>query len=545
MLGLMQRREMLISSILVHAARHHGAGEVVSRRETGEIARTTYARIERRARVLMGVLGALGVKFGDRVATLAMNSDRHLELYYGISGMGAVCHTINPRLSLDDIAYILGHAEDGVMFVDPCFLPLAAAVAAKAPGLRALIVLGEAEEIKPCALPPGLALHAYETLLAQADVAPDWPVFDENTASGLCYTSGTTGRPKGVLYSHRSTLLHALAIVAKDVVGLGATDRVVPVVPMFHVNAWGLPYGAPMCGASLLMPGRQLDPVSLLALLNGERANCAVGVPTVWSALLAHMRATAERFDTLERIMSGGAALPRAVVEGFAELGVQAFQGWGMTETSPVVTLNKAKRATEDLAGDLALDHSTKQGRVVFGVDLRVVVGQKNQNSFEDAPWDGRTPGEVHCAGHWIASGYYRDDADSLTPDGWLPTGDVGVIDPNGYLKLTDRRKDLIKSGGEWISSIDLENIAVGHPDVAEAAAIAVPDEIWGERPLVIVVPREGRAPDPEEILRFFVGKAAKYAIPDRVVLAEELPHGATGKILKTELRRIYLPAKE
>jgi fatty-acyl-CoA synthase len=539
MLGLMQRRELLVSSVIVHAARHHGGAEVVSRRENGALARTTYAHIELRARKLMGVLRELGVNFGDRVATLAMNSDRHLELYYAISGMGAVCHTINPRLAPDDIAYILGHAEDGVLFVDPCFLPLAEGAAARTPGLRAIVVLGEAAEIGTCYPPAGKDLHSYETLLSQAGAAPDWPVFDENTASGLCYTSGTTGRPKGVLYSHRSSLLHAFAVALPDVLGLRATSRLLPVVPMFHVNAWGAPYVAPMTGASLLMPGRALDPASVLQLTNDERADIAVGVPTVWMALLAHMRATGARFATLERVLSGGAALPRALVEGFAELGVEAFQGWGMTETSPVVTINAPKPATAALAGAAALDHACKQGRVLFGADVKVLGG-----GGAEVFWDGKTPGDVFCGGHWIASGYFRQDSEILR-DGWLPTGDVGVMDPDGYLKLTDRSKDLIKSGGEWISSIELENVAVSHPDVAEAAAIAVPDERWGERPLVIVVAREGRTPDPEAIRAWFCGRVAAYAVPDRVAIAESLPHGATGKLLKTELRRLYLANSE
>jgi 3-(methylthio)propionyl---CoA ligase len=537
MLGLMQRQELLISSIIVHAARHHGEAEVVSRRNDGRIERTTYAAVEQRSRRLMTVLHDLGVSFGDRVATIAMNSDRHLELYYAISGMGAVCSTINPRLSPDDIAYILGHAEDHVLFVDACFAPLFAAFAPKvADVVRHVVVLCAPEEMVPLNLPPGMALHCYETLLAAASAAPDWPAFDENTASGLCYTSGTTGKPKGVLYSHRSSLMHAMATNMGDAIGLRATARVLPVVPMFHVSAWGLPYAAPMVGASLIMPGRHLDPVSVLGLMDGERVDISVGVPTVWLALVAHMRQTGARFETLKRVMSGGAALPRALVAEFASFGVDASQGWGMTETSPVVTYNGPKPATAGLDAEARFDHSVRQGRALFGADIRVI----GPDGLE-APWDGKSQGDISCRGHWIASGYFRMPETEIPSEAWFPTGDVGVIDQDGFLLLTDRSKDLIKSGGEWISSIELENIAVGHPDVAEAAAIATPDEKWGERPLVIVVPRAGRQPDPEDVRAFFVGKVAKHAIPDRVIVAEELPHGATGKLLKTELRKRYI----
>jgi len=531
MQGLMQRRDLLISSILDHAARHHGNGEVVSRREDGTLCRSTYAQLSRRARRLAAALRGLGVCAGDRVGTLAMNSDRHLELYYGISGIGAVCNTINPRLAPDDIAYIIRHAEDGLLFTDPCFLPVVQQIAPQLKGiLRGVVVLGQGA----CDLPPGIALQDYEALMAAGGEGEDWPVFDENTASGLCYTSGTTGRPKGVLYSHRSTVLHAMSLNFGDVLGPRSTDRVVAVVPMFHVNAWGLPYIGPMVGAALLMPGRQLDPASLLALMNAERATMAVGVPTIWLGLLGHLRDTGARLETLKRIFAGGAAMPRALIAAYNDLGIEVTHGWGMTESSPVVTLNTPKASTALLQGEALLDHKAKQGRCLFGVDVRV-----EDDEGREVAWDGASQGQMMFRGHWIASGYFRAP-DQLDPEGWFPTGDVGVIDPDGFVTLTDRTKDLIKSGGEWISSIAIENIAVAHPDVAEAAAIAVPHEKWGERPLLVVVLRPGAAPSCESLREFYRGKLPAWSIPDKVVVADSIPHGATGKILKAELRRIY-----
>ncbi|HET7084590.1 MAG TPA: long-chain fatty acid--CoA ligase [Rhizomicrobium sp.] len=535
MQGLMQRHELLISSVIAHAARHHGDGEIVSRRPGGSLSRTTYRALELRARKFAAVLRDLGVAPGDRVGTLAMNSDRHLELYYGISGIGAVCNTINPRLSQDDIAYIAGHAEDQVIICDPAFLPIVSAIASKIEGLRAvLVMLADAKAMADAALPASVALHCYETLVEQAAPIPAWPQFDENTASGLCYTSGTTGRPKGVLYSNRSCVLAAMASNLPDALGLRATDRVLAAVPMFHVNAWGLPYMAPMTGAALLLPGAQLDPASLLELMNGEHATFAVGVPTVWLNLLNHLRAKGGKIETLKCIMMGGAAMPRALMLAYAEMGIRTIQGWGMTESSPIVTVNAPKPSCLELEGEAQLSRRCAQGRVVFGVDLH---GEDEAN--HELAWDGATQGNVLFRGHWVASGYYRMPQ-TAGPEGWFPTGDVGVIDSDGFLTLTDRSKDLIKLGGEWISSIAIENIAVAHPDVAEAAAIAVPHEKWGERPLLIVVPRPGCIPEPEALRAFCRGKMPDWSIPDRVVVADSIPHGATGKILKTELRKIY-----
>jgi fatty-acyl-CoA synthase len=533
MQGLMQQHELLISSIIAHAARHHGDGEIVSRRADGSLARTTYRAIEERARRLAAALATLGVQFGDRVGTLAMNSDRHLELYYGISGMGAVCNTINPRLAPDDIAYILDHAEDGVLFCDPQFLPIVEGVAPKVESLRAVVVLSDAAAMPKPALPARVALYCYEDLLADAAPIPAWPQFDENTASGLCYTSGTTGRPKGVLYSHRACLLHAMMTNAADVAGSKATDRALAIVPMFHVNAWGLPYAAPMVGATLLMPGAQLDSASLLSLMNDERATFALGVPTIWLNLLNYLRDKGGRIESLKRIMIGGAAMPRALMEAYGELGIRMMQGWGMTESSPLVTLNAPKPACLKLEGEARANRRCAQGRVLFGTDVRAV-----DDDGKEVPWDGKTAGHMMFRGPWIASGYYR--MPESRNDGWLATGDVGVMDKDGFVTLTDRSKDLIKSGGEWISSIVIENIAVAHPDVAEAAAIAVPHEKWGERPLLIVVPRAGCAPKPEALREFCRGKLPDWSLPDRVVIADSIPHGATGKILKTELRRLY-----
>jgi acyl-CoA synthetase (AMP-forming)/AMP-acid ligase II len=534
MRGLMQDAPLLISSIITHAARHHAAAEVVSRTTEGTIHRYRYPECERRARRLVRVLQRLGVRAEDRVATLAWNGFRHLELYYAVSGMGAVIHTVNPRLAADDVAYIVEHAGDGVIFADTTFAALIATVAPQVRQLvRAVVFMAERAHMPDIALPAGMDLLCYEELMDAADEDFAWPVLDERSAAGLCYTSGTTGRPKGVLYSHRSTLLHAYAVNTADVLGFRATDRALPVVPMFHVNAWGIPYAAPMVGASLVMPGRYLDGPSLTRLMNDEAVTFSSGVPTVWLGLLAHLQASGERLTTVRQLTVGGSACPRLLFEEFGAMGITVGHGWGMTEMSPVGTYNTPKAGNVDLAGEAAMRLKLKQGRVLFGVDMKVV-----DDAGRDLAWDGATSGHLLVRGPWVTSAYYGAEAGSaVDADGWFDTGDVAAIDPEGYLDITDRSKDVIKSGGEWISSIALENIAVGHPDVAEAAIIAARHEKWTERPLLIVVPKPGREIDKAEMLAIYDGKVAKWWVPDDVVVVHELPHSATGKIQKLALR--------
>jgi acyl-CoA synthetase (AMP-forming)/AMP-acid ligase II len=533
--GLMQGRSLRISSILEHAERQHGTTEVLSRREDGTLARSCYAQVAQRARRLARALIALGVRPGDRVATLAMNSARHLELYFAIAGIGAVCHTINPRLSCEDITYIARHAEDVVLFFDAAFSSITETVApALTDHLRCVVGLSD----EPCfelRVPSSIRVHDYESLLGECTEDFDWPDLEERSAAGLCYTSGTTGRPKGVLYSHRSTVLHAMTINMADVAGLRAIDRLLPAVPMFHANAWGFVHAATMAGAALLFPGRKLDGPSIVELLNQECATVSAGVPTVWLAVMGHLRATGTALTTLKRIFAGGAAFPRALMVEYEALGVHVVHAWGMTESSPVVTSNAPKPASARLNAQARLDERVSQGRVVFGVEV-----EAHDDEGRAVPHDGSTQGHLVFRGQWIASAYYGAPSTAVGPDGWFSTGDVGVIDPEGFVTLTDRTKDLIKSGGEWISSIAIENIAVGHPDIAEAAAIGVAHEKWGERPLLIVVPRPGCAPQPQAVRAFFEGKISKWCIPDAVLVVKSIPHGATGKILKTELRRLY-----
>jgi fatty-acyl-CoA synthase len=452
--------------------------------------------------------------------------------------MQAICHTINPRLHPDDVTYIINHAQDKVLFVDVSFAPLISAIAPNIAGsVRTVVMLTDAANMPELALAPGMTLACYDQLMDAADEDYTWPTFDENTASALCYTSGTTGRPKGVLYSHRSTLLHAYAIALPDVMNIGATSRVLPVVPMFHVNAWGIPYAAALTGASLVLPGRHLDGASMANLLNTESVTFTAGVPTVWLGLLQHLRATGQTLTTVKRILTGGSAAPPLLIEAFRdEYGVTVEHAWGMTELSPLGAYNAPKPAQLKLTPEQVVRHTLKQGRVAPGIDMKIVDG-----NGRELPWDGAAFGDLMVRGPWVASAYYGDAAGSaLDADGWFATGDVATIDRDGFMEITDRSKDVIKSGGEWISSIMLENIAVSHPDVIEAAVVAATHVKWDERPLLLVVPRPGRTVDPTSVLALYEGKVAKWWFPDEVLVVPELPHTATGKLLKTSLRTQY-----
>jgi fatty-acyl-CoA synthase len=530
MLGQMMAMPLSIAGLIRHADAWHGDTPIVSRDPDGRLTRYTWHDAYRRAGKLAHALAALGVRRGERVGTRAWNTHRHLELYFAVSGMGAVLNTVNPRLFPDQIAWILNHAEDGVVFFDPCFASLVEALAPRCPAVRLWIALCEPQALPGIALP----VQSYEALLAGHDEGFDWPELDENAAAVLCYTSGTTGDPKGVLYSHRSTVLHAWAVALPDTMSVSAMDTVMPVVPMFHVNAWGLPYAAALAGASLVLPGHQIDAASLHALMEGEGVNVSAGVPTVWMALLEHLRTGAARLKSLQRIIVGGAACPAAIIERFAEYGVEVRHAWGMTELSPLGVVNQPKATHRALSEAARRALRLKQGRPAFGVELEIV-----DASGRPLPHDGEAIGDLMVRGPWVAAGYYRANTSPLR-DGWFPTGDVATLDADGYLDITDRSKDVIKSGGEWISSIAIENHAVAHPAVAEAAVIAVPHPKWGERPLLVVVRHEGSSIDRDAMLDFLRDKVAKWWLPDEVIFVDSLPHTATGKLFKLALRRQF-----
>ncbi|MDW8336855.1 MAG: 3-(methylthio)propionyl-CoA ligase [Tepidimonas sp.] len=536
MLGLMQDRPLLISDLIEHAARHHGDVEIVSRRVEGDIHRTTYAAAAGRARQLAQALDALGLAQGERVATLAWNGYRHFEMYFGVSGSGRVLHTINPRLLPEQIAWIVNHAEDRVLAFDMTFWPIIQAIHARCPTVQRWVALCDAEHLARLTADGAVAnLVAYEDWIAPYAPRYDWPRLADDTASSMCYTSGTTGHPKAALYSHKSTILHAYAAALPDVMCLSARDCVLPVVPMFHVNAWGIPYSAAAVGCKLVLPGAQLDGKSVYELLRAERVTMAAGVPTVWQMLLAHMAAHDLRLPDLQRTVIGGSACPPAMIQAFREqYGVEVLHAWGMTELSPLGTLCTLKNKHLQLPEEEQMKIRLKQGRAIFGIDMKIV-GADGQ----ELPWDGVTQGELMVRGPWVIRDYYRSGQPSPLVDGWFPTGDVATIDPDGYMQITDRSKDVIKSGGEWISSIDVENIAMAHPAVLMAACIGVKHPKWDERPIVVVVKKPGAELTREELLEFYQGKLAKWQIPDDVVFVDAIPLGATGKMQKMKLREM------
>ena len=534
MRGLMMDKPLLISSLIQHAEDYHGATEIVSRTVEGPIHTYTYAEAAKRARQLVNALVSLGVKPGDRIGTLAWNGYRHFETYYAVSGMGAVCHTINPRLFPPQISYIISHAEDSYLFVDLTFIPLLEGIADSLGKVKGVVVLTDRQHMPESKLPN---LLCYEDLVHSHSDRYEWPEFDEWTASSLCYTSGTTGNPKGVLYSHRSTVLHTFSIALPDALNLASTDTVMPVVPMFHVNAWGLPYAAPMTGAKLVFPGPKMDGASLYEMIELGGVTVSAGVPTIWAGLIRYMQENGKRFSTLTRTIVGGSAAPRAMIETFQnEFGVELVHAWGMTETSPIGAVSRLMPRMADLSEDEKMAVRAKQGRPIFGVRMKIT-----DDEGKPLPRDGVAFGHLKVTGPWVCARYYNEPAGPAhDEEGWFSTGDVATIDADGYMQITDRSKDVIKSGGEWISSIELENTAVAHPDVIEAAAIGITHPKWDERPLLVVVRRPDSDLNREALLAFFEGKIAKWWLPDDVVFVDELPHTATGKLLKTKLREQF-----
>ena len=533
MLGLMQRQELLISSLIEFAERHHGEGEIVSRRVEGDIHRYTYKDLGVRARQVANALDGLKLGFSDRVATLAWNGYRHLELYFGVSGSGRVLHTLNPRLHPDQISWIINHAEDTVLFFDMSFLPIVQAIHSRCPQIKQFVALCDEAKLPKESGIPGLV--SYEAMLSAQSSQYVWPTFDENSASSMCYTSGTTGNPKAALYSHRSTMLHAFSGALPDALSMSARDCVLPVVPMFHVNAWGLPYSAAMTGAKLVFPGPAMDGKSIFELIESEKVTFAAGVPTVWQMMWGHMQAGGVRFSTLKRTVIGGSACPPAMITAFNDdFGVEVLHAWGMTEMSPLGTVCTLKNKHLTLPADEKMKVRLKQGRGVFGVDMKIV-----DPDGHELPWDGRAYGDLLVKGPWVISDYFKGEGGSPLVNGWFPTGDVATIDADGYMQITDRSKDVIKSGGEWISSIDVENIAMAHPSVAMAACIGMKHPKWDERPIVAVVKKQGAEVTRDELLAFYEGKTAKWQIPDDVVFVDAIPLGGTGKMQKTKLREL------
>ena len=529
MLGLMQDWPLLCHRIIEHAATIHGSQEVVTRSVEGPIVRTTYGEIHKRALKVSQQLTRHGIKLGDRVATIAWNTGRHLEVWYGIMGIGAICHTVNPRLFPEQIAWIINHAQDRVVITDLTFVPLLEKLADKLPSVERYVVLTDAAHMPQTTLKNAVT---YESWIGEADGDFAWGTFDENTAAAMCYTSGTTGDPKGVLYSHRSNVLHALMANSRDSLGTSAADTMLPVVPLFHANSWGIAFSAPSMGTKLVMPGPKLDGASVYELLDTEKVTYTAGVPTVWLMLLQHMQAHNLKLPHLKMVVCGGSAMPRSMIQAFLDMGIGVRHAWGMTEMSPIGTLATLKPPFLGAEGDAKLDVLQTQGFPPFGVEMKITDDAGNK-----LPWDGKTFGRLKVSGPAVSKAYYKVDTNILDGEGFFDTGDVATVDPHGFMRITDRSKDVIKSCGEWISSIDLENLAVGHPAVAEAAVIGVYHPKWDERPLLIVQLKQGQTATREDILKYMEGKIAKWWMPDDVAFVDGIPHTATGKILKTALR--------
>ena len=531
MLGLMQDWPLLINRIIDYAAQQHGEREVVTRSVEGPIHRTNYRQIRQRSLQVAKRLTKDGVQVGDRIGTLAWNTWRHLEAWYGITGVGAIYHTVNPRLFPEQIVWIVNHAQDRMMMTDLTFVPLLEAIADKLPTVEKYIILTDKAHMPATKLKNAVA---YEDWIAEVDSDFKWRSFDENTAAGLCYTSGTTGDPKGVLYSHRSNVIHSMTASFNDTLACSSRDSILPVVPMFHANSWSLAFSAPMTGAKLVMPGAKLDGESIYELLEAEQVTFSAAVPTVWLMLLQYLQKTGKRLTSMNRVAIGGSACPRAMLEAFEKVyNVKVYHAWGMTEMSPIGSVGTLKYVVQDLKDKELYDLKSKQGFAPFSVEMKIV-----DDDNKELPWDGKVFGKLKVRGVAITKAYFRRENENvLDEDGFFDTGDVATIDPNGYMQITDRAKDVIKSGGEWISSIDIENVAVGHPDVAEAAVIGIHHAKWDERPLLVIVVKEGKSSSRDDILKFLEGKIAKWWMPDDVQFVEEIPHTATGKINKLKLR--------
>jgi len=534
MLGLMQDWPLLLHRIIDHAANFHGERKVISRSIEGPIHTTDYRQVRARALKVSQRLSKDGIKLGDRVATLAWNTWRHLEAWYGIVGIGAIYHTVNPRLFPDQVVWIINHAEDRVMMTDLTFVPFLEKIADQLPTIERYILLTDAMHMPKTTLKNAVA---YEDWIAEVDGDFKWVNLDENTAAGMCYTSGTTGHPKGVLYSHRSNVLHAYIAALPDSKGICSRDVVMPVVPMFHANCWSLAFSTPMVGATMVMPGAKMDGASIYELLDTFKVSFTAAVPTVWLMLLQDLEKTGRRLPHLKRVVIGGSACPRAITKTFQEkYGVEVVHAWGMTEMSPLGSLCTMKPEYASLEGDAKLNVQMKQGHPPFGVEMKIT-----DDAGRDLPWDGKTFGRLKVRGPAVAKAYYKGEGgEAFDKDGWFDTGDVATMDQYGYMQITDRAKDVIKSGGEWISSIDVENLAVGHPKVAEAAVIGISHPKWDERPLLVIVLKKGETVTKEELLEFMQGKIAKWWMPDDVVFVEEIPHTATGKIQKITLRQRF-----